>query len=185
MGTNKTRKIIHYFPSSDKLLLNWNGLQLIALLFLLPQPRVSQGPRINPLMKGKRMSQVSFLPSNVTDEWYKYTMSWVIRMLCHHSSMGQHTKGFQFSDNRDGHHIPSRQSPPKEQSRDSEKPLFLSPSLLSSPSFWPDEAPRPILLCIVPQANTYATPYAFTNLLFSADLRQSNSDWVGGSLAGC
>ena len=132
MGTNKTRKIIHYFPSSDKLLLNSNGLQLVALLFLLPQPRVSQRPRINPLMKGKRMSQVSFLPSNGTDEWYKYTMSWVIRMLCHHSSMGQHTKGFQFSDNRDGHHIPSCQSPPKEQSRDSEKPLFLSPSLLPS-----------------------------------------------------
>lgn len=35
METNKTKKIIHYFPSSDKLLLNWNGLQLVALLFFL------------------------------------------------------------------------------------------------------------------------------------------------------
>lgn len=63
MGTKKTRKIIHYFPSSDKLLLNWNELQLVALLFLL-QPRVSQCTLtfFNPLMKGKRVSQVSLLP---------------------------------------------------------------------------------------------------------------------------
>lgn len=44
MGINKTRKILNYFPSSDNLLLNWNGLLLVAFLFLLLQAKSEPVP---------------------------------------------------------------------------------------------------------------------------------------------
>lgn len=157
MGINKTRKILNYFPSSDNLLLNWNGLLLVAFLFLLLQAKSEPVPLafLTHWWKEKESPKWDFFHKMAADEWYYYSTSWVIWTLCYHSSMGQHTNEFQFNDSHDGHHIPSWLSPPKEQSWDSWKliplPFPLPPKLPFLLAWWG-------LLYMVPQEITYATP---------------------------